>query len=82
MARMMALGVLIRMADKPAVERIVSMLHDPNEDIRWRVRSGFRRLTGQKLGPEAAAYERWWAENKDTYVPVTPRAGPPRSRYP
>ncbi len=70
MARMMALGVLIRMADKPAVERIVSMLHDPNENIRWRVRSALRRLTGQKLGADPEAYEKWWAENKETFVPV------------
>jgi HEAT repeat protein len=70
MARLMALGVLTRMADKPAVERIVSMLHDPNEVVRWRVRSAFRRLTGQKLGADPAAYEKWWAENKDTYVPI------------
>ncbi len=77
MARFIALGVLTRMADKPAVERIISMLHDPNEGIRWRVRSDLRRLTGQKLGADPAAYEKWWAENKDTYVPV---ATPSRSR--
>jgi HEAT repeat protein len=71
-ARLMALGVLARMADKPAVERIVSMLNDPNEAIRWRVRSDLRRLTGQKLGADPAAYEKWWAENKDSYVPATP----------
>lgn len=69
-ARLMALGVLGRMADKPAVERIISMLHDPNEAVRWRVRSALRRLTGQKLGADPAAYEKWWAENKDTFVPV------------
>jgi HEAT repeat protein len=69
MARMMALGVLVRMADKPAVDRVVSMLHDPNETIRWRARSALRRLTGQKLGAEPAAYEKWWTEHKDTYSP-------------
>jgi hypothetical protein len=81
MARLMALGVLVRMADKSAVDGIVSMLHDPNEDIRWRVRSGFRRLTSQKLGADPAAYEKWWAENKDAYVAAAPRNGS-RSRYP
>jgi hypothetical protein len=70
MARLMALGALTRMANKAAVERIVSMLHDSNEAVRWRVRSALRRLTGQKLGADPAAYEKWWAENKDTYVPV------------
>jgi HEAT repeat protein len=79
MARLMALGVLARMADKPAVGRIISMLHDPNEAIRWRVRSALRRLTGQKLGADPAAYEKWWAENKETYVPVIAQS---RSRTP
>ena len=69
MARMMALGVLGRMSDRPAVERMVSMLHDPNEAIRWRVRSNLRRATGQKLGADPDAYEKWWAENKDTFTP-------------
>jgi hypothetical protein len=67
-ARLMAVGVLARIAEKAAVDRLVSMLRDPNEGVRWRVRSAFRRLTGQKLGAEPAAYEKWWAENKESYV--------------
>jgi hypothetical protein len=77
MARLIALGVLTEMADKPAVERIISLLHDPNEAIRWQVRSALRRLTGQKLGANSVAYEKWWAENKATYVPMPTN---PRSR--
>jgi HEAT repeat protein len=69
MARMIALGVLGRMGDKPAVERMVSMLHDPNEAIRWRARSNLRHATGQSLGADPAAYEKWWAENKETFTP-------------
>jgi hypothetical protein len=57
------------MNDKPAVERMVSMLHDSSEAICWRVRSNLRRATGQKLGADPAAYEKWWAENKDTFTP-------------
>jgi HEAT repeat protein len=68
----MALGVLERMADKLAVNRIISMLHDPHEVVRWRVRAALRRLTDQKLGADPAAYEKWWAENKDTYVAASP----------
>jgi hypothetical protein len=77
-ARMMGLGVLSRIGDTAAVDRIVSMLHDPNEAIRWRVRSDLRRLTGQKLGADPAAYEKWWAANKDTFTPrpsIDPRVG-------
>jgi Uncharacterized protein conserved in bacteria (DUF2330)/HEAT repeats len=68
-ARMIALGSLARIGDKAAVERMVSMLHDPNEAIRWRVRSDLRRATGQKLGADPDAYEKWWAENKETFTP-------------
>ena len=69
MARFMALGMFGKMADKLAVDRIVSMLHDPNEAIRWRVRSTLRHLTGQKLGANPMAYEKWWSENRETYQP-------------
>jgi len=75
MARMIALGVLGQMADKPAVERMVSMLHDPNEALRWRVRSNLRRATGQKLGSDPDAYEKWWAENKETFTPRAQNLG-------
>ncbi len=84
MARMMALGALNRVGDKPAVDRIVSMLNDPNEAIRWRVRSSLRHLTGQKLGADPAAYEKWWTENKQAYVtpPLPQRFGIPDRRPP
>jgi hypothetical protein len=64
-----ALGSLARIGDKPAVERMVSMLHDPNEAIRWRVRSNLRGASGQMLGADPAAYEKWWAANKETFTP-------------
>jgi HEAT repeat protein len=78
MARYLALRMLDKMADKPAVDRIVSMLHDPNDGIRWRVRSTLRHLTGQKLGADPGAYEKWWAENRESYNPQPIAAG--RSR--
>jgi HEAT repeat protein len=78
--RMLGLGALLRTGDKAAVERIVSMLRDPNEAIRWLVRSNLRRLTGQKLGADPVAWEKWWAENKETFAPPPPgRAGLRRS---
>lgn len=69
MARMMALGELGRIRDKTAIDRMVAMLHDPNELVRWSVRSRLRILTGQKLGADPAAYEKWWKENRETFVP-------------
>jgi HEAT repeat protein len=79
MARFMALGTLRKMADKPAVDRIVSMLHDPNEALRWRVRSTLRQLTGQKLGANPMDYEKWWSENRESYKPQSAAANRRRS---
>jgi HEAT repeat protein len=73
MARMMGLGELVHIGDKKAVDRIISMLRDSNEGVRWYVRSDLRRLTGQLLGADPASYEKWWAENKEAFVPQ-PRA--------
>jgi HEAT repeat protein len=76
LARFMGIAALARMGDKAAIDHIVAMLRDPNEAIRWMVRSNLRRLTGQKLGADPAAWEKWWAENKETFTPPSPgRAG-------
>jgi hypothetical protein len=45
------------------------MLRDPDEVIRWNVRASLRQLSGQILGPDPAAYEKWWAENKKDFKP-------------
>jgi len=68
-ARLMGLNALASIGDKAAVDRFVASLQDPNEAIRWMVRSRLRLLTGQKIGADPAAWERWWAENKDTFTP-------------
>ena len=40
------------------------------------MRSQLRRLTGQKLGADPAAWEAWWAANRETFTPSPPgRAG-------
>lgn len=69
MARLMGLKTLVQIGDKDAVNRIVAMLRDPDEGVRWLVRARLRRLTGQKLGPDPAAWEKWWAENKEDFAP-------------
>lgn len=72
MARLMGLGELTRIRDNAAVEQIVSMLHDPNEGVRWRVRESLRQLSGLKLGADPAAWEKWWTENKSNFSPPPP----------
>jgi HEAT repeat protein len=68
MARLMALGELNRIKDKPAIDKMVAMLGDSNETVQWRVRNSLRRIWGQKLGADPAAYEKWWKENRDTFA--------------
>jgi HEAT repeat protein len=72
MARLMGLGELSKIGSPPAVDRIVALLRDPDEMVRWRTRGTLRRLTGQKLGPDPAAYEQWWKQNRDVYIPPSP----------
>jgi hypothetical protein len=79
MARIWGLGALTTIGDKRAVDRIVAMLRDPNAAFRWHARAKLRQLTGQKLGPDPAAYEKWWAENKNHYTPPQ-SAGPGLAR--
>lgn len=69
MARMMGLEALADIGDKNAVDRIFAMLRDPNEGVRWNVRARLRRLTGQKLGPDTTAWEKWWDENIKSFTP-------------
>jgi hypothetical protein len=71
-ARMMGLRALNHIGDKAAVDRMVAMLRDPTEVIRWGVRARLRLLSGQKLGPDPAAYEKWWAKSKKDFKPRPP----------
>ena len=66
----------MKKGNKAAVECLVASLRDPNEGIRWLVRSNLRRLTGLKLGADPAAWEQWWKENGRTFTPQpTGRSG-------
>lgn len=69
MARLKGLIALLHIGDIAAMDRVVSMLRDPNEGIRWVVRQNLRRLTGLRLGSEAATWEKWWAENRESFAP-------------
>jgi HEAT repeat protein len=68
-ARVSGLEFLGRMSGKEPIERLMAMLRDPNEVVRWTARADLRHLAGQKLGSDPAAYEKWWAENKKDFKP-------------
>ncbi len=67
---------LLGLRDRPGTAQIVAMLRDPDEAVRSQARRFLRMLSGQELGPEPEAWEKWWAQNKDTFTPV-PRPQPP-----
>ncbi len=69
------LTLLWQLGDRVATTRIVSMLRDPDEGLRWTARTALRVLSGEKLGADPAAWEKWWADNQDTFTP-TPRRRP------
>ena len=79
-ARMIGLRPLALIGNKEAVDRLVALLHDPNEVFRWMVRARLHWLTGQSLGSDPAAWEKWWAENKNDFTPLTP-SGPPFEKH-
>jgi HEAT repeat protein len=74
-ARYRGLTILLQKHDKAAIDHMVSMLRDPHEGICWIVRQNLRRMTGLKLGPDPAAWEKWWADNRETFMPA-PAARP------
>ncbi len=74
-ARLLCLREISEANNSAAMDMLVSMLHDPDETVRWRVRQTFRKLTGQKLGADPAVYEKWWADFKDAWKPI-PRRDP------
>jgi hypothetical protein len=75
-ARGNGLALLMQIRDRPATARIVSMLRDSDEGVRWTARNALRMFSGEKLGADPAAWEKWWADNQDTFTP-TPRMRPP-----
>jgi hypothetical protein len=78
--RLQGLTALLQRGDIPAMDRIVSMLRDPDEALRWTVRTNLRRLSGKKLGADPAAWEKWWNENRKTFSPVPAVRPPPAER--
>lgn len=73
------MALLAGLRNKEATALIVTMLRDPDEGLRWSARNTLRMLAGIKLGAAPGAYEKWWAENKDTFTPI-PRRRPPTAR--
>lgn len=75
LARVAGLVALLHIGSTAAMDRIVAMLRDPDKRLRWAARQNLRGLSGKKVGAKAAAWEKWRAENRETFAPAAP--GPP-----
>lgn len=49
------------------IEPLLKCLHLKNEAMRKESAATLTKLTGQDLGEDADAWEKWWAENKEEY---------------
>ena len=56
---------------KASVDILVQALDSKDPDTVAKVHKHLVRLTGKKLPPELALWQRWWQENRDSW------AGPP-----
>jgi hypothetical protein len=69
MARLMGLKILDQNADAEAVALTLPLLRDKSSVVRNRASALLQTVTGQDIAPtEPAAWEKWWAANKDTFV--------------
>lgn len=57
--RIWASAALWSQGDESAVEALIGALDDPNESVRLNSRDALRKITGQKLGVDQAAWREW-----------------------
>lgn len=65
-----ATGVLPDAGDvREAIDILVTAMGSDSDEARGMAHGQLLRLTGQSLPPVAEAWERWWAENREGFVP-------------
>ena len=70
MARMVALNIFSKNANKQSVELALPLLHDPDELVRLKAAQTLRELTGQNFSEDQAdEWGKWWMTNKNQFVP-------------
>ena len=52
---------------REAVEILIRSLKADQEHVRNTAAEQLKRLTGQDLGADPAAWERWWSQNKGNF---------------
>jgi hypothetical protein len=67
--RMFGLSILYNNANKQSVEMALPLLKDSEPFLRGRAAATLRALTGQHFTEDQAAeWEKWWSDNKATFV--------------
>ena len=76
LARLVALNIFSKNANKQSVELALPLLRDPDELVRLKAAQTLRELTGQNFSEDQAdEWGNWWKTNKSQFVPVHyPRA--------
>ena len=70
-ARMVALNIFSKNANKQSVELTLPLLRDPDELVRLKAAQTLRELTGQNFSEDQAdEWGNWWKANKSQFVPV------------
>jgi len=71
LARLVALNIFSKNANKQSVELALPLLRDPDEIVRLKAAQTLRRLTGQNFSEDQAdEWGNWWKANKSQFVPV------------
>ena len=71
LARVVALNIFSKNANKLSVELALPLLHDPDEIVRLKAAQTLRELTGQNFSEDQAdEWGNWWKTNKSQFVPV------------
>jgi hypothetical protein len=68
-----------KIGGKDAIEPLMSLLSDKDENIAYFASQGLARLTGQSFGLQQAKWAQWWEENKTKPLPPPVGSQTPRS---
>lgn len=65
--RRTATGSFGKLKYPQSVETLIAVLGDKDSFVRDGAAEGLEKLTGQKLGKEPAAWQKWWGTNKGSF---------------
>ena len=67
--RLAAVTSMGKIGGKEAIEPLIDVLSDKDENIAYFASQNLARLTGQSFGIQQAKWAKWWDENRDRPLP-------------